>query len=161
MGAHGVLDTAGLPTGSYVERSDSGFLLIAPSTDADLGDTSYPSLTPADQPDLDATYGGGGHALLFGVAGESTARMAIDSDGSMHYGPGAGQQFDTAFKRQASTAIEWAPPALMRPVCEKQCGCNFPNCTGREAHDGIHNFCSLCGPQFNAPISIQCYRHDL
>ena len=57
--------------------------------------------------------------------------------------------------------FEWAPPALMRPVCEKQCGCNFPDCTGREARDGIHNFCSLCGPKFNTPISIQCYRHDL
>jgi uncharacterized surface protein with fasciclin (FAS1) repeats len=55
--------------------------------------------------------------------------------------------------------IQWAPPALMRPVCEERCGCDFP-CP--KAHDGPHqHFCSLCGPKFNAPISIQCYRHDL
>ena len=27
--------------------------------------------------------------------------------------------------------FQWAPPALMRPACDKQCNCNFPDCPVR------------------------------
>ena len=43
---------------------------------------------------------------------ETTGRLAIDSDGSMHFGAGAGAPFDTTLNRQASASIEWNPPPL-------------------------------------------------
>ena len=108
-----MLDHAGKPTGSYVEKSDTGFVLVAPapnSTD-DASKTDQKSLSDG---------GGGGHALLFGVEGESTGRLAIDSDGSMHFGAGAGAPFDTTVKRQASVAVPWDPPRLDAAVLNGQ-----------------------------------------
>ena len=103
-------------TGSYVGKSDTGFVLVAPtapnsSNDARLtheAEVSYPASLSHKTSDV----GGGGHALLFGLEGESTGRLAIDSDGSMHFGAGAGAPFDTTLKRQASASIEWNPPPL-------------------------------------------------
>ena len=118
IGAHAVLDAAGKPTGSYVGKSDTGFVLVAPAP-PNSTDTFDARLTheaevpyPASLSHKTSDVGGGGHALLFGLEGESTGRLAIDSDGSMHFGAGAGAPFDTTLKRQASASIEWNPPPL-------------------------------------------------
>jgi uncharacterized surface protein with fasciclin (FAS1) repeats len=55
-----------------------------------------------------------------------------------------------------SNSIEWAPPELMRPLCEERCNCDFPDCHGRDNWRTGH-LCPLCGPRFNEPIEVQCY----
>eukprot|EP01045_Picozoa_sp_COSAG04_P038063 COSAG04_NODE_10018_length_812_cov_1.983170_1_plen_56_part_10 len=39
------------------------------------------------------------HGLLFGLAGETTGRLALDADGSMLWGRGSGAPFDTRLRR--------------------------------------------------------------
>ena len=127
VGAHAVLDHAGQPTGSYVGKSDTGFVLVAPA--ADPKSTNDARLTHDFDPHQPLSgLGGGSHALLFGVEGESTGRLAIDSDGSMHFGAGAGAPFDTSLTRQASVAVHWDPPELGVAVLNGQVN---PNSTAR------------------------------
>ena len=57
--------------------------------------------------------GGHAHALLFGVEGESNSRMAIDHDGTMRFGGGAGP-FTTVIRPPVTNAgvEQWDPPSL-------------------------------------------------
>eukprot|EP01047_Picozoa_sp_COSAG01_P049042 COSAG01_NODE_4823_length_4714_cov_17.506392_3_plen_306_part_00 len=127
VGAHAVLDAAGKPAGSYVSRSDTGFVLVgqAPGPNS-TGDAWVARQVDAAPPVAENVGPGGAHALLFGVEGESTGRLAIGSDGSMSFGAGHGQPFDTTLKRQASASVEWDPPPLGVDSCYR---CDTANST--------------------------------
>ena len=56
-----------------------------------------------------------------------------------------------------SQPIDWAPAALMRPVCEAQCGCTYPDCEDTRDRWLAGQLCSMCGPRYNAPITLECY----
>ena len=77
--------------------------------------------------------------------------------------------FGKFFGSQQAT---WAPPALMGPICLKQCKCNFPGyagaspfrktCTDQPDDPAHGTFCSLCAPassssNLNAGAYIQFY----
>ena len=52
------------------------------------------------------------HALLLGLAGESTGRLALESTGEIKWGAGAGANFDTTLQRTISNTSQWDPPPV-------------------------------------------------
>jgi uncharacterized surface protein with fasciclin (FAS1) repeats len=55
------------------------------------------------------------------------------------------------------TGVDWAPAALMRKICEQQCDCTYPNCKDQPDDPKAGKWCSLCGPKFNAPITVNLF----
>ena len=62
--------------------------------------------------------------------------------------------------------INWAPDKLMEPICAKHCECDYRGDPGtipcKDVPDNplAANWCSLCGPLFNRPIEIQCFKAE-
>ena len=70
----------------------------------------------------------------------------------------------------AEQGVVWANAALMDPICASKCNCNFdgpgekspstsifkalPYCKDEPDDPKAAKWCSLCGPKFNAPITI-------
>ena len=59
------------------------------------------------------------------------------------------------------TKVDWAPKQLMRGICAAKCKCNFPECPDAPDDPSAGTWCSLCGPKFNAPITVQAYQCGL
>ena len=53
--------------------------------------------------------------------------------------------------------VEWAPPALMNDICKVQCNCVFPGCPNQPDDPASGKWCSLCGPKYNEPISVEAW----
>ena len=98
-GAPDVLDAENIPFGSWLSRSAGGWLGVGAATGSNASNMS--------------AHGDGAdsHALLFGLAGERNARVALDFDGSMWYGAGDGP-FETTVRPPTSASVLWDPPAL-------------------------------------------------
>jgi hypothetical protein len=105
-----VVDAAGLPAGSFASKSPGGFLLVSPA--ANTTDASLVATDVGPNSGIAATTRGSDHALLFGLPGERTGRMAVDSDGSVRYGAGGSKPFDTQVQRVKATSVAWDPPPL-------------------------------------------------
>jgi hypothetical protein len=95
-GSLDVLDAEDTPVGSWVSRSAGGFTFV--------GQAAVAGSSDANRTAGEATLSAGGlkssamtetHAALIGVSGESSARFAIDHDGSLHWGDGESNTFHT------------------------------------------------------------------
>ena len=53
--------------------------------------------------------------------------------------------------------INWVSPALMGPICKKQCACNYPACQDVPDDPSAGKFCSLCGPKYNANFVVDVW----
>ena len=94
-----VLDAANVPFGNWVSRSAGGWIGVGNGAGSNASNMSAHGV------------GAASHALLFGVAGERNARIALDFDGSMHYGDGDGP-FHTVHRGSISHSVQWDPPPL-------------------------------------------------
>jgi len=62
--------------------------------------------------------------------------------------------------------IDWAPKKLMEPICSLHCECDYRGDPGtipcKDVPDNplAASWCSLCGPKFNRPIEIQCFKTE-
>ena len=62
--------------------------------------------------------------------------------------------------------IDWAPKKLMQPICLEHCECNYRGGDSRTSCKDVPDdplaasWCSLCGPKFNRPIEIQCFKTE-
>ena len=62
--------------------------------------------------------------------------------------------------------IDWAPKKLMEPLCLEHCECDYRGdpdtipCKDVPDNPLAANWCSLCGPKFNRPIEIQCFKTE-
>jgi len=62
----------------------------------------------------------------------------------------------------------WANKELMDPICAKQCHCTYgfsfnatlPYCKDQPDDPTAGKWCSLCGPKYNQPITIDLYNGD-
>jgi uncharacterized surface protein with fasciclin (FAS1) repeats len=57
--------------------------------------------------------------------------------------------------------IVWAPGALMTGICAQQCHCTYPACPDQPDNPKAGTFCSLCGPKFNQPITVNLWNNAL
>ena len=66
--------------------------------------------------------------------------------------------------------VKWAPDELMSGICAKQCNCNFclrpapwckapqlPSCVDEPDDPKAGKWCSLCGPKYNKPITVNLF----
>ena len=53
--------------------------------------------------------------------------------------------------------INWVNNALVKPICKKQCDCNYPACRDQPDDPAAGKFCSLCGPKYNGYITINLW----
>jgi hypothetical protein len=104
-GSVGVVDSAGLPAGNAMVRSEGGLLLV---TDSEFLRKYNGSAA--------AMHGGATHALLVGQSGEPSARLGVGADGSMHWGDGQASEFQTVLRPPLSASVDWDPPALAAGV---------------------------------------------
>jgi len=62
--------------------------------------------------------------------------------------------------------IDWGPAKLMKPICLQHCECDYeqpntPNpCKDVPDNPLAASWCSLCGPRFNRPMEIQCFKTE-
>ena len=62
--------------------------------------------------------------------------------------------------------IDWAPAKLMQPICLEHCECDYsarselPPCKDVPDNPLAASWCSLCGPKFNKPIEVQCFKTE-
>ena len=105
-----VVDASGRPAGSFASKSPGGWLLVAPAANSSGASLLATDVSPNGG--LPSTSRGSGHALLVGLPGEQTGRMALDTDGSMRFGPGGTEPFDTHVQRLQATSVTWDPPPL-------------------------------------------------
>jgi hypothetical protein len=107
-GAVDVVDSRGVPFGSYMTKTEGGLMLVGENRST--ADASMLTTTDAQQ-----GHAGGRsspHGLLFGLSGETTGRLALDTDGSLCWGAGQGRDFDTTLHRALTNATQWDPPPL-------------------------------------------------
>ena len=118
LGAVAVVDAHGVPTGSYVSKTGGGLVLLGYSHDnSEVGhDPNDASLLVShvspNSPAWPKNNRTSDHALLLGLSGETTARLAVDCDGSIKWGPGAGADFDSTLVRQITQTKHWDPPPV-------------------------------------------------
>lgn len=63
---------------------------------------------------------------------------------------------DRAGRRQkGSLNVSWTTPTLMKNTCSNVCDCNYPLCPDSPDNPRNSQYCSLCGPKFNAPIEVK------
>ena len=97
-GASDAVDPEGRVTGTYSSHSPGGFAFV--------GDAQ--ALRDVRAGDRNSAQGGhSAHTLLFGLSGESTARAAIDADGTMSFGD-HDRGFDSEFSRPRVVQSSWA-----------------------------------------------------
>jgi len=56
--------------------------------------------------------------------------------------------------------VNWAPVPLMKGICQEKCNCDFENirsCPDVPDDPAAEEWCSLCGPKFNANINIYLF----
>jgi hypothetical protein len=94
-----VLDAANVPFGNWISRSAGGWIGVGTGTSSNASNLSAHGA------------GASSHALLFGLAGEKNARVALGFDGTMQYGDGSGP-FHTTHRGSVAHSIEWDPPQL-------------------------------------------------
>ena len=79
-----------------------------------------------------------------------------------------GRCADKNFTRSVGQAknVNWAPVELMSGICKKQCNCNFcpvpgpckaPQCVDEPDDPKAEKWCSLCGPKYNKPITVNLF----
>ena len=68
-----------------------------------------------------------------------------------------------------SKLVAWAPATMMEGICAQQCHCNYqsasltarsaslPPCKDQPDNPAAMEWCSLCGPLYNEPISVNLY----
>jgi hypothetical protein len=62
--------------------------------------------------------------------------------------------------------IDWAPAKLMQPICLEHCECDYSaqpgtiHCKDVPDNPLAASWCSLCGPKFNKPIEVQCFKTE-
>ena len=96
-GASDAVDPAGRVTGTYSSHSPGGLTFV--------GDAK--TLQDYRLSDRNSAQGGhSAHTLLFGLSGESTARAAIDADGTMSFGD-QNRGFDSEFSRPRIVQSDW------------------------------------------------------
>ena len=102
-----VLDAHNTPVGSWISRSAGGFTFVggaaAPAGHA-YGHVAGEAKLSAGGRDAGADTRQ--HAALIGVAGDSNARFAIDSDGSQHWGDGSSDTFHTSMLNTRSSTCD-------------------------------------------------------
>eukprot|EP01051_Picozoa_sp_SAG22_P007701 SAG22_NODE_551_length_9178_cov_3.565371_3_plen_128_part_00 len=85
----------------------------------------------------------------FVICTETNARLAIESDGSILWGDGGAQEFDTVLRRQVSRTIPWDPPPLGPGKAATQLvsgvGSAQPGDIVTAGHDGIGLGLALLG----------------
>ena len=95
--ASDAVDTAGRVTGTYSSHSPGGFAFVGEAQ----------ALQHYRASGRNAAQGGhSAHTLLFGLSGESTARAAIDADGTMSFGD-QDRGFDSEFSRPRVVQSDW------------------------------------------------------
>ena len=96
-GASDAVDTEGRVTGTYSSHSPGGFAFVGEAR----------ALQDVRAGDRNSEQGGhSAHTLLFGLSGESTARAAIDADGTMSFGD-HDRGFDSEFGRPRVVQSPW------------------------------------------------------
>ena len=60
--------------------------------------------------------------------------------------------------------IDWAPAKLMQNICVSHCECDYSGggipCKDVPDNPLAASWCSLCGPKFNRPIELQCFKTE-
>ena len=118
LGAAAVVDRRGVPTGSYVSKTGGGLMLLGYRHDnAQVGhDSNDASLVVShvspNSPAWPKNNRTSDHGLLLGISGEKTARLAVDCDGSIKWGPGGSADFDSTLARQITRTKEWDPESI-------------------------------------------------
>jgi hypothetical protein len=62
--------------------------------------------------------------------------------------------------------IDWGPAKLMKPICLQHCECDYRGdpegnpCKDVPDNPSAASWCSLCGPRFNRPMEIQCFKTE-
>ena len=112
-GSLDVLDANNVPVGSWVSRSAGGFTLVG------RGAAAGGTATRTGEARLSAGGMGsaaltGAHAALVGASGERGARFAIDHDGSLHWGDGESDTFQTTIQTVES-ASSLLPSMALEP----------------------------------------------
>eukprot|EP01045_Picozoa_sp_COSAG04_P026753 COSAG04_NODE_3776_length_2539_cov_1.580738_3_plen_442_part_01 len=109
-----MVDNSSVATGNWASRnSGGGFTMVS--------DGHVSTYLPLAQPS--ALTGLSNHTLLLGMSGESTARIAIDADGTVSYGPGGEKPFTGSCSVAAMCkaadgpqweiqTLAWDPPEL-------------------------------------------------
>ena len=86
--------------------------------------------------------------------------------GKLERGRCSAKGYTAVWPGKASESVDWAPPYLMDALCASKCGCNYrnsdpssslPTCVDRPDKPDEGEWCSLCGPEFNAPIEIDFF----
>lgn len=113
-GAVDVVDHHGVPFGSFVSKTEGGLLLVGENCTSGCTDARLSRTGTNPMPNNDDSVVGrsSGHALLFGLSGETTGRLAVEADGSVQWGGGRGATFDTTLHRSLTSSMVWDPPAL-------------------------------------------------
>ena len=106
-----IVDGTGLPTGSFVSRTEGGLLMVG-YNDTSLAHGSNNASTLPTSDGHASERRSSTHALLLGLAGESTGRLALESTGEIKWGAGAGANFDTTLQRTISNTNQWDPPPV-------------------------------------------------
>ena len=121
IGAADVLDANNVPVGSWVSRSGGGFTIVGTANDSA---TDNAQLTAAgghthsngNASDINNYIGkaghGLGHGILLGESGETSARLAIETSGSLRWGSGKDPSFHTTLKSLRTNATEVQLPAI-------------------------------------------------
>lgn len=118
-GGADVVDNDSKPVGNWAARNSGGGWTM-------VSDGQVSTYLPL--PHSSSLTGLTNHTLMLGKSGETTARLAIDGDGTVHYGPGGDQpfagscSFESICKAASNNArpaalkdmqtLEWDPPAL-------------------------------------------------
>jgi len=77
---------------------------------------------------------------LYNIDGAKLVQKRCDREGRLQHG---------------NQSVTFAPPTLMKRICDLQCNCPYPNCPDVPDNAPKELYCSLCGPKFNAPIQVQ------
>ena len=65
---------------------------------------------------------------------------------------------DSSWTANGSQNVSWTDPELMKYTCGNVCDCNYPFCSDYTKDvPRNHQYCSLCGPKFNAPIEVDFF----
>lgn len=57
-------------------------------------------------------------------------------------------------KQSGSETVAWTTSTLMKNTCGNVCDCTYPLCPDSPDVPRNQQYCSLCGPKFNAPIKV-------